>query len=112
MPKRNVRLYLDDIRTEIKNIEAYVSSVSFGEFAKNTMMIDAIVRNFAVIGEGAKNLPDEFKAAHSEIPWGQIMGMRNKVVHEYFGIDEEMIWKTIEHDIPVLKSLIEKLVDE
>jgi uncharacterized protein with HEPN domain len=58
------------------------------------------------IGEAANNMPEEFKKEHSDIPWNEIIGMRNKVIHEYFGVDEDILWKTIKEDIPELKEKI------
>lgn len=72
--------------------------------------IDAIVRNFSVIGEAVMNIPKEIITKNPDVAWKEMKGMRNKVVHEYFGIDEEILWKTIQEDIPVIKKQITKLL--
>jgi len=68
------------------------------------------VRNFEIIGEAVRNISKEITMAHSDIPWEKMIGMRNKVIHEYFGIDEEILWKTIKEDLPVFKGKIAKVV--
>ena len=70
------------------------------------MVVDAVVRNFEIIGEAAKNVPSKMKSLHKEIPWKEMSGMRNKMIHEYFGIDLKIVWKTIEHSLPGLKKAI------
>ena len=73
------------------------------------MIIDAVVRNFEIIGEAAKNLSRKTKSRLSDIPWEDITGMRNKMIHEYFGVDLEIIWKTIQEAVPDLKKAIKKV---
>jgi len=73
-------------------------------------MIDAVVRNLSIIGEAVKNIPREIKVKNPDVAWNEIKGMRNKVVHEYFGTDEEILWKTIQDDLPIFKKQIAKLL--
>lgn len=108
MPKREVQLYLTDIKDSIVRIEEYTRDFSFNDFKSDLKTIDAVVRNFEIIGEAAANLPEDFTEKYSEIPWSQIIGMRNKVAHEYFGIDPKIIWKTIQEDLPALKKQLER----
>jgi uncharacterized protein with HEPN domain len=77
--------------------------MSFETFAADRKSIDAVVRNLEIIGEAANRLPDEFKESQSGIEWHKIVGLRNRVVHEYFGIDLEIIWQIISHDLPSLR---------
>lgn len=109
MSKRGVKLYLEDIKEAIRKIEKYTSDVSFAEFAKDEQKIDAVVRNLSIIGEAVINMPKEIKVENPEVAWNEIKGMRNKVVHEYFGIDEEILWQTIQDDLPILKRQIIRL---
>lgn len=109
MSKRDTKLYLEDIREATAHIESYTHGLSFEEFKNDPKTIDAVVRNFEIMGEAAAHLTDEFKETHPEIPWSRVAGMRNKIAHEYFGIDSEIIWKTIQEDIPRLKALMAKL---
>ncbi|OGY47393.1 MAG: hypothetical protein A3J65_00985 [Candidatus Buchananbacteria bacterium RIFCSPHIGHO2_02_FULL_45_11b] len=109
MSKRNIKLYLDDIKDAIGKIEKYSKNLSFNKFSKNNLVIDAIVRNLEVIGEAAKNISVKFKDEYKDIPWNEIAGMRNIIVHEYFNVDLEILWKTIQQDIPKLKKAIKKI---
>ena len=107
--RRKIKLYVQDIIISIGKIEKYTKGFKFEEFIKDEKTIDAIVRNLSVIGEAAKNIPEEVKRKYPQIPWREIIGMRNKVMHEYFGVEEQVLWKTIKDDIPVLKVMIKKL---
>ena len=78
-------------------------------FETDEQVVDAVVRNLGVIGEAVNNLPADFKAKYPEIPWQKIIGMRNKVLHEYFGIDWDILWQTIEKSIPELKKQINRI---
>jgi uncharacterized protein with HEPN domain len=106
---RSPNVYLEDIREAIAKIQRYVAGLTFAEFAKDDKTIDSVVRNLEIIGEAARNMPTEVKERHHEIPWDAIVGMRNKVAHEYFGIDTQIIWKTIHDDLPLLLGMINKI---
>lgn len=112
MSKREPKLYLEDIKNSIQKIEKYTKGLSFEEFSKNTLQIDAVIRNLTIIGEAAKNIPEEIKSKNSDIAWSEAVSMRNKVSHEYFGVDEDILWKTIKEDLPVFKKQISKLLEE
>ena len=75
------------------------------------MIIDAVVRNLSIIGEAVNNLPEEIKVQSPLIPWEEIIGMRNKVIHEYFGVDEDILWKTIKEDLPIFEQQIDAFLD-
>lgn len=109
MSKREPHLYLQDILNSINKIKQYTDNVSFKEFEQNWEKIDAVVRNLEIIGEAARNLPEEIADKYPEIPWGEMISMRNKVIHEYFGVDEEILWKTLTEDLPALKKQLEDL---
>ena len=109
MSKRGIKLYLDDINDSIKKIERYTHGVNFNEFSRDEKLIDAVVRNLSIIGEAVVNIPKEIKDQNPDVAWKEIKGTRNKVIHEYFGIDEEILWKTIREDLPVFKKQIAKL---
>jgi uncharacterized protein with HEPN domain len=97
---RNYRIYLDDILTSMLRIIEYIGDRDFEEFKNNTMVVDAVVRNFEIIGEASNNLPDEIKDKYPEVPWRKMYGLRNLVSHEYFGIDYEMIWEIAKTNLP------------
>ena len=110
MSKRSIRLYVDDIQESISRIEAYTTTLTFEAFQEDKKTIDAVVRNLEIIGEAARNIPESIQSKHPDIPWHEIIGMRNKIIHEYFGIEKETLWKTIQDDLPQFKKRIEALV--
>lgn len=109
MSKRGPKLYLQDILTSINNIEEYVKGMTFNAFVRDDKTMHAVVRNFEIIGEAAKNMPPELITKYPDVPWKEMVSMRNKVLHEYFGVDTEILWKTIQEDIPSLKEQVEGL---
>jgi uncharacterized protein with HEPN domain len=106
MSKRHPKLYLEDIITSISNIEEYTEGLSFKGFSNDKKTIDAVVRNLEIIGEAAKNIDRGFTEKHSELPWSEMISMRNKVIHEYIAVDVEILWKTIKEDLANLKKQI------
>ena len=111
MSKRTPKLYLQDILTSINNIEEYVQGMTFEAFTRDNKTVHAVVRNFEIIGEAAKNMPQELITKYPEMPWKEMISMRNKILHEYFGVDTEILWKTIQEDIPPLKEQIKGLAE-
>ncbi|KKP94071.1 MAG: hypothetical protein UR99_C0046G0007 [Candidatus Moranbacteria bacterium GW2011_GWD2_36_12] len=109
MSSRGIKLYLEDIRESIKKIEKYTRGMDFTEFSRDMKTVDAVIKNLFVIGEAANNIPKEIKLKYPEVSWREISGMRNKIAHEYFGIDEEILWKTIKEDLPIFKKQISKI---
>lgn len=99
MSRRNAGIYLDDILQAISKIYTYTDGMDYAAFVANSLVIDAVIRNLEIIGEASKNLPDEIKDQYPEVPWLQITGMRNKVIHEYFGVDPEIVWYTLQNRI-------------
>ena len=104
---RNYFMYLEDINTSMDRIAEYIDGLSFDEFKKDYKTVDAVIRNFEVIGEAAKNLPLEIRSKYEEVPWDEMYLLRNKVSHEYFGIDYEIIWDVATNYLPENKSQIE-----
>lgn len=112
MSKREPKLYLEDIKGSIAKIENYTNGLSFDEFSKDIRTIDAVVRNLTIIGEAARNIPEEIKSKNPSIEWAEAIGMRNKISHEYFGVDEDILWKTIKENLPVFKNQISELIEK
>lgn len=93
-------MYLEDMKLAMDRIAEYIEGYSFIKFKKDYKTVDAVIRNFEVIGEASKNLPKEFKDRYTEIPWSEMYLLRNKVSHEYFGIDYEIIWDIASNYLP------------
>lgn len=104
MPRRDADLLVEDIAAAIRRVESYTRGLSREAFLGDEKTIDAVVRNLEIIGEAARQMPAAFAAAHPEIPWQRVAGLRNRIVHEYFGLDLEIIWEIVETDLPEFKS--------
>ena len=102
--------YLLDILLAARRAIEHASKTNWDEFQKNTLYQDAIVRTIEIIGEAAARISDETKTAHTEIPWKEIIGMRNRLIHEYLDVDVQKVWKTVKEDIPPLIKKIQPLV--
>ncbi|PIX10819.1 hypothetical protein CO115_02210 [Candidatus Falkowbacteria bacterium CG_4_9_14_3_um_filter_36_9] len=109
MDKDN-KVFLGHIIDCIVNIEDYTKNFTANDFSNNRMIVDAVIRNLEIIGEAARNLADNFKSVNSHIPWRDIAGLRNILIHEYFGVDKEKVWKVIQKDLPSFKKEIELLL--
>ena len=101
---RDHALYLKDILAAIEAIEEFVGNMDFDNFKSDDKTSSAVICKFEIIGEAAKNVPDSIKADHSGIPWKEIAGMRDKLIHSYFGVDYDLVWKTIKNRLPELKT--------
>lgn len=111
MKGRNDKLYVFDINQCCEKIESYLQNVTKDDFLKNEMLQDAIVRNIEIIGEASKSLSSELKEENPNIPWRDIMRMRDKIVHHYFRLILDVVWQTATEDIPVMKTEIKKILD-
>jgi uncharacterized protein with HEPN domain len=92
-PDRKYSLYLEDMLLSMKRIEEYIQDLDFEQFKRNYIKVDAVVRNFQVIGEAANNIPKNIQEKYPQIPWQKMYGLRNLIAHEYFGIDYEILWE-------------------
>ena len=110
MNKRNDTVYINDILESINQIVIYVRDKSEFEFSANLLLQDAVIRRFEIIGEAASKISNEYKLTHSSIEWGLMKDMRNKLIHEYFGISANTIYQTIHRDLPLLKEKLKKLL--
>jgi len=108
--KRNTRLYLQDIWDSILAIEEYTQNLTEEEFYSNRQVQDAIVRRLEIIGEAVKNIDDDFRDEHFEIPWRKIAGMRDIIAHEYFGIKLERVWDIVRKDFPNLRQQMYRIM--
>ncbi|MGA9535719.1 MAG: DUF86 domain-containing protein [Desulfobacterales bacterium] len=110
MPHRAWEFRVADIVDSIEKILSYTAGMSFEQFRKDSKTIDAVIRNFTIIGEAARHIPDEIVQSHPEIPWREMADLRNIIVHEYSGVNEKIIWETIQTDLPGLLSSLRKMV--
>lgn len=110
-PKRNFQMYLEDMVHAMERILEYTDEMTFEEFCKDHKTFDAVIRNFEVIGEAANNTPTSLKENFPELPWDEMYLLRNKVSHEYFGIDYEIVWDVIINHLPENKLQVEQIIE-
>jgi len=110
MSKRTPKLLVEDILESCHKIMDYTKDYSFEEFIEDSKTIDAVIRNFEIIGEAANRLPEDFKDLYQDIDWFRMRGFRNRLVHDYFGIDYSIVWQVKETYLPQLIKNLEKLV--
>ena len=108
--KREIRDYIEDILKAMGEIIEFVGDMSYKEFCEDTKTIYAVIRALEIIGEAVKNIPTQIKRKYPYIPWKEMAGMRDKLIHAYFGVLPERIWETIKKDIPLLKPEFEKIL--
>ena len=106
---KNDHVYVEHILEAISKIETFVKDLTKVEFDNNVMIQDAVIRNFEIIGEATKKISKHFTQTHSSIPWQDMSGMRDKLIHNYLNVDLDVVWKTIEVDLPLLKEMISKI---
>jgi len=105
-------MYFDDILTSIERIFEYTQMIDFDGFRRDYKTVDAVIRNFEIIGEAAKNIPDDIKEQYPDVPWNEMYALRNRISHAYFGIDYEIIWDIITNYLSENKIQIEKISKE
>ena len=111
MSPRDWRLRAQDILDAIGAIHAYTVGMDYPAFAQDRKTIDAVLRNIAIIGEAASRIPEEIQLASPDVPWDDMRDMRNVVIHEYFGINKQILWDTIQTDLPSLVAPIQALLN-
>lgn len=111
MSPRNWEFRLEDIAESLSLIFEYVAGMDFVSWSKDRKTIDAVVRNLEVVGEAATHIPEEIQERYPAIPWNSMKGMRNVLIHEYFGVDTDVLWQTIQDDLPALLTEIQMVLE-
>ena len=104
----NDKLYVKHIVDAIGKVRQYTDGIKLEDFRKDTLVQDAVVRELEIIGEAARHISEPTKKKYGDILWVQILGMRNKLIHEYFGVDIDVVWETIAQDLQILREKLEK----
>jgi uncharacterized protein with HEPN domain len=104
--------YVCDILNSIKEIEVFIKGFDYDDFAKDRKTINAVIRSLEIVGEAAKKIPASMRSKYSEVPWKSMAGMRDKLIHEYSGVNLEIVWKTIHTNIPKIKPQIERIKED
>lgn len=112
MSERDIILLLEDILESALKISKYTKDLAYDTFLKDDKTIDAVIRNFEIIGEAANRIEPDFKLKNPEIEWKHLRGFRNRIVHDYFGVDYEIVWSIIENDLEELIERLRLLVEE
>ena len=112
MSRREWRLFVADMLEASGKISGYVSGMSFEDFCADTRTVDAVVRNLEIIGEASRGIPDDKQLLKPEIDWVAIRGLRNRIVHEYFGLSLSVIWTIVQTDLPVLAQQLSSWSNE
>lgn len=100
---------LDKMLNYIEKIEKYSAGMEYDDFIKDDMVVEACVFNLSQLGELANKVDTDFRENHREIPWSQVYGLRNRIVHDYEGVNLKLVWEIIEDDLPELKNMLEKI---
>ena len=102
MSNREPKLLIGDILDSAEKIKEYTANLSFDDFLEDSKTVDAVIRNFEIIGEAARRLLKDFKKSYSSVNWSRIIGFRNRIVHDYFGIDYKIVWRIIKNNLDQL----------
>lgn len=110
--RQDYKAYLKDILEAIRRIEKYTKGLSFDEFAGDELTQDGVVRNLEVIGEAVKNIPEDVKNKKNEVEWRKIAGLRDILIHAYFGVDVDIVWEVVKDKVPELKEKVLEILSE
>lgn len=106
MMRKDYFFFIQDILNCMEKIENYTAKMTYSDFVANSLVFDAVIRNLEIIGEAAKNVPEEIRNRYPQVPWRSMIGLRNILIHEYFGVDNEIVWEIIKTDLPAIKPIL------
>jgi uncharacterized protein with HEPN domain len=109
---RNLRLYLKDILVAMEAIEEFVEGIEFDEFKQDDRTSSAVIRKFEIIGEATKQVPEDIRQQYPQVPWKEMAGMRDKLMHFYFGVDYNLVWQAIKYRVPQIKPVIRQILED
>lgn len=109
---KNHETYLKDILSALKSIETFVKGMNYDEFQKDDKTTSAVIRKFEILGEATKNISKSIRNQYQQIPWKEIAGMRDRLIHGYSKVDISLVWETIQNRLPSLKTEIQKILSE
>jgi uncharacterized protein with HEPN domain len=110
--KRDYRLFIKDIISAMKSIEEFVEGLSLDDVREDDKTSSAVIRKFEIIGEATKHIPEGIKKKYPGIPWRRMAGLRDRLIHAYFGVDYKLVWDAIKIDIPELKPRLQEILAE
>ncbi len=110
--KREFILYLEDMFQSMNRIKEYLGDLDFRQFKMTYIVVDAVIRNFEIIGEASKKIPSVIQEKYPEIPWRKMYGLRNLIAHEYFGVDYEMIWEIAKANLPKNRDDLQIIIEK
>lgn len=110
--KKGAKFFIRHILESMERIEEYTKEISKDDFVSSTQLQDAVVRRLEIIGEAVKNMPPKLKEEYLDIPWRQMAGMRDILIHGYFGVDLDLVWSVVKKDLPGLKQKISKILEK
>ena len=108
--QKDCKAYLHHIYDSIVLIEKYVKGMAINGFARDRKTVDAVIRNFEIIGEASSKTSKEFREEYPELPWKDMIGMRNILIHNYLGVDVQKVWRTVKKDLPLLKKQLRSIL--
>ncbi|MGB9299937.1 MAG: DUF86 domain-containing protein [Anaerolineae bacterium] len=106
----NVLIYVRDILENMQDAEEFIQGMSYEQFVADKKTANAVLRSIEVIGEATKNVPDNVRAQYPQVPWKEMAGMRDKVIHSYFDVDKEIVWLVVKERIPALRPFVEQIL--
>ena len=112
MSKRTDREFLSDIQEAIRRIRKYTAEMTYQDFLNDTKTQDAVIRNLEIIGEATKKLSDDLREKYPHLPWKEMAGMRDRLIHHYFGVNLDIVWQIVADELPAVASDLQGLLRE